>query len=172
MKKRSFTLVELLIVIGIIGLLAAMLFPALHKTTQQSRKTSCANNLHQIGLALNAYSNENTGRLPIAVRIGTGPADPETIPNIIDVKSEDLFKCPADRDAKYGGVTYFEKYGSCYEWNIWFNNRFIEKEKFNLAGQVLLSPIMSDADDFHGFLGKNYLYTDGHVNKILENPIE
>src|SRR2546422_10744345 len=62
-RQRAFTLIELLVVIAVIGLLTALLLPALSNAKEKGRRGACLSNLRQVALAARLYMDENDGGL-------------------------------------------------------------------------------------------------------------
>lgn len=78
--SRAFTLVELLVVIGVIAVLIGLLLPALSKARSAARRTACASNLQQVGVAIHAYANDFKGSIPYGPK-----APPPTATNFYPV---------------------------------------------------------------------------------------
>jgi prepilin-type N-terminal cleavage/methylation domain-containing protein len=75
-RKPGFTLIELLVVIAIIAILAAMLLPALARAKSKGQRTACLNNLRQIGLFMQLYTEDNNDTFPAHRNQGLNTADP------------------------------------------------------------------------------------------------
>jgi prepilin-type N-terminal cleavage/methylation domain-containing protein len=85
--RRGFTLLEMLAVVGIIGLLVGLLIPVVGKAAAKARQTKCKSNLRQFAVALNVYRSENRGHNPGWLS--------NLYPDYIDTR--DLYVCPTDR---------------------------------------------------------------------------
>src|SRR5688572_29368560 len=76
LRKKGFTLVELLVVIGIIAILISVLLPALSRARGAANSAACLSNLRQIGQAMHMYVNANKGSLPYGYWDGSTPPGP------------------------------------------------------------------------------------------------
>lgn len=170
---RAFTLVELLVVMAIVAILAALMLPLLGRAKESARATACLSNLHQIGIALQVYVQENNNKLPVMRDAPTDPAvaATNTFPTINKVLlaqlgNTNVLRCPSDFQ------NCFETTGSSYAWNSLLNGEDADHLViFGLNFNPHEIPLVFDKEDFHIARGPNkavnYLYADGHIKNLL-----
>jgi len=158
-KAYGFTLVELLVVIAIIGVLMALLLPAIQASQTAARKTQCAQNLHQIGIAFRQAKLQ--GR-------EVDPGNWMAILSPFAAGNEEIFRCPEYHPESGGGVGFgmnsmgnFFSTGDahkvlCLDWNL---------PVFDVSGEpYAVDEFDENQDALTRHSGTaNYLYGDGHV---------
>lgn len=191
-RRLGFTLVELLVVIGILSILAALLFPVFISVRANSAKVTCLSNLRQTGAAIALYAQDYDDYLPYALDPGTkhllligvpiygDPIDGERR-NLPDIKAilapynaaDALFRCPWDRRTletrePFARSTWFEINGTSYQYNEWNALQVTPLGHFQKPASSFL---MGDLECFHNRPEEgcglfNVLHMDFHVKSL------
>ena len=186
---RAFTLVEILVVIAIIGLLVAMLLPALGRAKSQVQLADCRNRLRNIGVALRLYANEREDLLPMSTCVDGPQQEMTEALGGRYVEDPRNFYCPAETNPERsytpenfeaGRIGYF--YYACHEKS---KNRsvsgFLRTDvKWPRQLSITMDPdtwVMSDCwfrgvatPHFYYKKGMNYLTLSGAVGFLEKSP--
>jgi len=151
----AFTLIELLVVIAIIGILAAMLLPAIGRGKELARRTSCLNNLKQLSTSMQMYADENDGQFASRMKVkGSGFWPTRLQPNYLDLR---LLVCATDTQVKAvpgqdaTAPDYAPRSYMFNGWNDWFE-------------QAL------DATNFTAYM--NHDYAGGMPESAIQQPTD
>lgn len=177
-SSSGFTLVELLVVIGIIGVLIGILLPVVTKAREQANRTKCLANLRELGNAMVTYANSHKDRLPNTNPPQT-PSDYDAVNAVLvalnrdQVKSPGVFHCPSDDDpvptaidtADYtlpnsARVSY--DFYSIF-WEPEYGPKLTAIRSAPLAWDLNGGGAASATDMNHGPKGGNVVYGDGHA---------
>jgi prepilin-type N-terminal cleavage/methylation domain-containing protein len=173
--RKGFTLIELLVVIGIIAILAALLFPVFARAKHAAKQSGCASNLSQIGKAISMYMGDHDDVFPHALD-ASDKYNPQIwewypewharipyMPLLHDVlqpyvKSKPLFHCPADSGAQMldnhypepfvASPSVYGTYGSSYFFRTEIAFRFFTQTSFQLPANV--NVLFDAAGHWHG----------------------
>lgn len=160
--KRAFTLVEILVVLGVISLLACILVPSMEIARARAASAGCLGNLKGIGLGLNMYLSENQMTMPQlkASRASVTEQVP-VIDNTLDhyVDNVKVFTCPAGKEiAKTTGTSYY--------WNsILSGQPSATVNLMKLFNDLSKIPVVMDKEGWHKYTDNkvNFLFVDGHA---------
>lgn len=190
----GFTLIELLCVIAIIGILAALLLPALSQAKLRAKRAVCVNNLRETGLAFHIFANDHRGKLPMQVPAGDGGSEEfvraagqasgesyfafrhfQTLSN--ELVAPRMLICPADTRSpaqhfsvlNNDNVSYFVNVSAEHgkSTSILAGDRNLTNDWVGERGLVPLdaNSYLRWTHELHRYKG-NVLFADGHVEEL------
>ena len=136
-RRRGFTLLELLVVVAVIGLLLAILLPALSAANEAGRAALCGANLNQLSLGSIAYSEDNDSFLPWYPKTQTRPEGGEwwvtQVARGMEAFEPKVYRCPTD-PVSYGGPLYI------FNGQPYMNDVFPYRTSYDASGSLSSTP--------------------------------
>lgn len=151
LRRRGFTLIELLVVIAIIAILASLLLPALAKAKEKGQRIACLNNLRQIALYMQLYTDDNQDVFPAHRNLGLTTDDPSrSLTNwwgaaIVGYgQNTNLFKCPAIKGKRLDNGVAWEWKFDCHKVGYGMNSFFLGIHPYP-SGSLTVGGIVFDS---------------------------
>ena len=166
--RGGFTLTELIVVIAVVTIMAAIAFPVTSHVAQAGKATACISNLKNLGAALNLYLGDHSEIMPTLQAGRTSVSqDVPVIDNTLNAYVNDarVFACPGDSKGIAAAT------GTSYLWNNALNGQSITHLQFFFSNGLNSEiPILLDKEAFHPYAANkvNILYADGHASQDLK----
>ncbi len=156
MKQRGFTLIEVLVVLGIIAVLAGITYPLTRSFIGKSREAACLGQLRSLGIGLQGYLQDHGDRMPDLEAGRAAKSDDVAVLDTVllpYLNDPEAFHCPADS-------RIFAKSGSSYIWNSTQSGLPVSKLSFfGIQDRTDKIPLITDKEAWHP-QGANFLYAD------------
>jgi prepilin-type processing-associated H-X9-DG protein len=199
LRRRGITVLELLVIVAVLAILAAILFPVVHRPGENAPRSACQSNLKQIGLGIMQYTQDWNERMPLVAvhdvsssKLSNGQPYGWADALHLYVKSTEILQCPS-QDKRRPAPRDAVQSGFC---DYWFNGNLSGRESADVAApaQTLMCGDGNDGHDgadarynrnvlplhwlnmknspaLRHIEGANYLFVDGHVKWLAPNKI-
>jgi prepilin-type N-terminal cleavage/methylation domain-containing protein len=137
--RRGFTLVELLVVIGIIAVLISILLPTLNRARESAKRTQCLSNLRQVAVLLNMYANSNRQQIPVGGWAGGAPGREAAEANNYNITY--VTSTPPDAESKVGRYVAL---------GLLIKAGLVREDKAGGSATIFFCPTLA-GDIYHGF---------------------